>query len=369
MGLLISGGLDSSIVAALAVSPYAQRGERGMGFSMVLDRCYSQYDETAHIDQVVSTFGFIGFTVELTPAWLKANIERVTRTQEEPVAGVAVAGQYLAFELAARHGATVVLDGQGADELFAGYPRHQVVYLRDCARRLAFGEMFREIAALLQRDRRLFKEVWSTVIVRRLRRIFGRRRDRPIDFIRDEFDTTATRATIHGVPGAEAREQGARSSALGEVLRKDVLTGNLRAVLALTDRNAMAHSIEARVPYVDRRIVEFAFQLPDRHKIGQGQRKLILRKIGARHLPEAIVTRVDRIGFGAPLHQWLVESFASELRALPDGVAFHDSISIDASRLRRFIEDFLVGHHRDAGTVWRLYAVDQWARAYAVTGI
>ena len=173
LGILISGGLDSSLVAALAVTPFAERGERGMGFSMVLDRRHRRYDETAHIDQVVSAFGFRGFTVELTPAWLKANIERVSRTQEEPVAGVAVAGQYLAFELAARHGAKVVLDGQGADELFAGYPRHQVVYLMDCARRLAFGDLCREIAALLRRDRRFFREVWRALFVRGLQRIFG----------------------------------------------------------------------------------------------------------------------------------------------------------------------------------------------------
>src|SRR5215831_18786292 len=137
MGILISGGLDSSVVAALAVTPFAERGERGMGFSMVLDRGYNRYDETAHIDQVVSAFGYRGCRVELTPAWLKANMEQVSRTQEEPVAGVAVAGQYLTFELAAKHGVRVVLDGQGADELFAGYPRHQIVYLADCVRHRA----------------------------------------------------------------------------------------------------------------------------------------------------------------------------------------------------------------------------------------
>ena len=158
-------------------------------------------------------------------------------------------------------------------------------------------------------------------------------------------------------------------SALGEALRKDVLTGNLRAVLALTDRNAMAHSIEARVPYVDRRIVEFAFQLPDGHKLGQGRRKLILRMVGARFLPREIVARVDRIGFGAPVREWLLRAFPSELKALADGPAFRESASIDHTRLREFIDDFLAGRHQDAGTVWRLYAVDQWARAYAVTGI
>jgi asparagine synthase (glutamine-hydrolysing) len=131
----------------------------------------------------------------------------------------------------------------------------------------------------------------------------------------------------------------------------------------------MAHSIEARVPYVDRRLVEFAFQLPDQYKIGEGQRKLVLRKLGARHLPTAIVTRVDRIGFGAPIRQWLMQDFASELSALPEGPAFRDSISIDRTRMQQYVEHFLSGHHHDAGTIWRLYAVDQWARAYAVTGI
>jgi hypothetical protein len=78
---------------------------------------------------------------------------------------------------------------------------------------------------------------------------------------------------------------------------------------------------------------------------------------------------VDRIGFGVPIHQWLMHEFDSELRALPDSAVFHDSISIDRIRLRRFIDGFLSGAHRDAGAIWRLYAVDQWARAYAVSGI
>jgi len=366
MGILISGGLDSSVVAALSVTPFAARGERGMGFSMVLDRRYSQYDETVHIDQVVSAFGFRGYRVELTPDWLKANIARVSRAQEEPVAGVAVAGQYLTFELAAKHGARVILDGQGADELFAGYPRHQVAYLTDCARRLALGALLKELAALLRHDRRFFRELRKARVVRQLERMFGGDKAQPIDFIRD-LDITR-RANTPSRQAATTQVE-ARHSALSEVLRKDVLTGNLRAVLALSDRNAMAHSIEARVPYVDRRVVEFAFQLPDRYKIGEGQRKLILRKLGTHHLPNGIAARVDRIGFGAPLHQWLMQEFPSELSALPEGPAFHDSISIERARMRRFVEGFLSGHHHDAGTIWRLYAVDQWARAYAVTGI
>jgi len=369
MGILISGGLDSSVVAALAARPYAERGERGTGFSMVLDRRYGRYDETVHIDQVVAAFGLCGYTVELTPAWLKANIEQITRTQEEPVAGVAVAGQYLTFELAARHGMKVVLDGQGADEVFAGYPRHQVVYLKDCLRRLAFGALLSELAGLLRSDRGFLREAWRAVFGRRLQGIFGITKERPVDFLRDESAAAPVRATAIAPRSVGSAQSRIRDSALGDVLRKDVLTGNLRAVLALSDRNAMANSIESRVPYVDRRLVEFAFRLPDCYKIGEGERKLILRKLGTRHLPRGIVTRVDRIGFGAPIRQWLMQEFASELSALAEGPVFRNSISIDCARMKRFIDQFLSGKHHDAGTIWRLYAVDQWARAYAVTGM
>jgi asparagine synthase (glutamine-hydrolysing) len=158
-------------------------------------------------------------------------------------------------------------------------------------------------------------------------------------------------------------------TALANVLRADVLTGNLPAVLAVTDRNAMAHSIEARVPYVDQRIVEFAFRLPDDYKIGDGRRKRILRLLSERYLPKLIVARVDRIGFGAPIEQWLTSDFGNELTALADGDVFSRSSLLNSGELRRYIAEFLSGRRRDAGTVWRLYAVDNWARAHAVSGI
>ena len=140
---------------------------------------------------------------------------------------------------------------------------------------------------------------------------------------------------------------GTGSSALDQELLTDVFTGNLRPVLAMTDRNAMAHSIEARVPYVDRRIIEFAFRLPDRYKIGAGKRKRILRLLAERYLPKAIVGRVDRIGFGVPIEQWLTTGFRAELAALPDGAVFARSTIVDRSRLRDYIDGFLAGRHHE----------------------
>ena len=357
LGHLISGGLDSSLLAALAAPQYPRRGERGLGASMVLASRLKGYDESAYIDQVVTALRFQSVRAELSAAWLKDNIDHITRAQEEPMPGMAVAGQFLAYQTSARHGARVVLDGQGADEIFAGYPRHQHTVLKDYVRRHAFAALLREVISLWRHDKKFFPDIWRLRILPRIARGLGLHGRSPA--LRPQALGAQSSRVIDERPG----------SALGRELRADVLSGNLRPVLAVTDRNAMAHSIEARVPYVDQRIVEFAFQLPDCYKVGDGRRKRILRLLAERYLPATIVSRVDRIGFGAPITQWLKSDFRAELRALPDSAAFVRSTFVDRARLCDYIEAFLAGRHHDSGTIWRLYAIGVWARVYAVSGL
>jgi asparagine synthase (glutamine-hydrolysing) len=336
MGVLVSGGLDSSLVAAFSARAFRERGEQGAAFSMVPGGVAARLDETPHIERVVSSFGLVPHRIALTPDWLKANIGAVTRAQEEPVAGIAVAAQYLTYELAARIGTRVVLDGQGADELFGGYPRHQFAYLRNCLRRHAYATFAAEIAWLCARDRALFRDTL------RHSRFF--------------------RANGQGA-------QHASPPSLDAVLRRDVASGNMRSILALTDRNAMAHSVEGRVPYVHRPVVEAAFGLADAYKVGHGTRKRILRRIGERHLPASIVRRRDRIGFGAPTREWLLRHFQDELRALHGQPAFAGAHAIDARRVHDVVDGFLASRHTDAGKVWRLFAIERWAREYEVTAL
>ena len=362
IGHLVSGGLDSSLLAALAAPNYRRRGERGMAASMVMPTAPSRYDESVYIDQVTTALQFQSYKAELSAEWLKINIPRITWAQEEPVAGMAVAGQFLAYETAARHGARVVLDGQGADEIFAGYPRHQYSVLRDYAARRALPDLLRELTALARNDPRFFPDIWRLRIRPRLTRALGLGPYKP------RYDFLRTAAPQQSAPQATPNPVLA-TSALTRDLVTDVLTGNLRPTLIMTDRNSMAHSIEARVPYVDRRIVEYGFTLPDNYKIGGGMRKRILRRIAARHLPQAIVTRVDRIGFGVPVTQWLTTDFSAELAELSEGPTFRNATFVDRPGLKRFADDFLAARHQDAGAIWRLYAIDHWARAYAVQGL
>src|SRR5262249_38108890 len=150
--IFVSGGLDSSLVASLSAPAYARRGEPGAAFSMVLARGAGELDESVHVARLAAALGFSAHRTTMDPASIKARLADVTRAQEEPVAGIAVAGQFLTYSLAAEHGMKVILDGQGADELFAGYPRHQVTYLQQCARRREIGTLLAQIVALVVRD-------------------------------------------------------------------------------------------------------------------------------------------------------------------------------------------------------------------------
>jgi asparagine synthase (glutamine-hydrolysing) len=355
-GHLISGGLDSSVLAALARHVYTDRGETGIGASMVLESPAERYDETVYIDELSRALGFRNFKATLSASWLKANITRATWTQEEPLAGIAVVGQFLAYETAGRQGLRIVLDGQGSDELFAGYPRHQTLALIDRLRRGAFVDVLLELVSLVRHDPGFFKETWRLRLAPRLARLFGiERKIRRPDFLR-QVD----------IAPAEPAPKPAAGTALTRSLMTDVCTYNLKSTLSFTDRNSMAHSIEARVPYVDQHIVEYAFSLPDQYKIGGGERKHILRSVARKLLPPLIVDRVDRVGFGAPIHRWVGNDLRDELQALAESPAFAPSGLVDQAGLRDYVAAFFAGEHHDAATLWRIYAVDRWSLAYSV---
>jgi asparagine synthase (glutamine-hydrolysing) len=357
VGHLISGGLDSSVLAALAVPVYARRGERGVGASMVLENRSEPHDESRYIDRLSKALDFRSCKATLSAAWLKANIARATWTQEEPLAGIAVAAQFLAYETAAQQGMRIVLDGQGSDELFAGYPRHQLLALTNWLHRGSLRQVLGELACLAHRDPGFFRDLWRLRIAPRLARLLGlEKKDKQPDFLLESGANTTTAKPVH----AE------NTTALTRMLMTDVFTYNLKSALAFTDRNAMAHSIEARVPYIDQRIAEFAFGLPDSYKIGGGERKHILRLVARKFLPPSIVDRVDRVGFGAPIHRWVSVDFRKELAALADSPTFAQSDVVDSNLLREYIAAFLAGRHRNAATLWRVYAVDLWAKTYSV---
>ncbi|MDD1674449.1 MAG: asparagine synthase (glutamine-hydrolyzing), partial [Methanomicrobiales archaeon] len=253
VGTCLSGGIDSSTLVMLinrmiATDSPRMVGERQNTFSS----CYTdpRFDECRFVDLLVTGTGIKAHrTTPAAPDFLK-DLEHLIRAQDEPFPGLSIYAQYCVMRLAREH-VKVVLDGQGADELLAGYIAYQVPYIRGLVSRGNVLTALREMIGSLQIHRSFFREAFTQQRVRAQRKGLLRAGGIPIDRYAGTLD---------------------------QVLKTEISATNLPALLHFEDRNSMAFSIEARVPYLDHRVVEYISALPLSEKICNGMTKYVLRK-------------------------------------------------------------------------------------------
>jgi asparagine synthase (glutamine-hydrolysing) len=259
--------------------------------------------------------------------------------------------------LCAQEGATVVLDGQGSDEITGGYQYHQRGFLKERILQRRPMAMLTELIAMARRDRRSSAAIFAGFFIR------------PYLQRRPSYPWIAN----GGSRPDEAEFAHARSDyghdhqLVNRLLYFDVRWGNVKIVLGYGDRNAMAHSVEARVPYFDRAFVELLFSLPDAYKVGNGDRKRILRDIARRYVPPEITERPDRMGFGTPDGAMIRGPLREAIEDAVNEPAFRAAGWADAAQAAQFLRDFYLGRHSDYRAVWRLFALSRWARRFCVT--
>ena len=284
--------------------------------------------------------------------------DRMTLAQGEPTAGPGVYSQWKVMELAHRAGLKVLLDGQGGDETLAGYGRYLPLRLRD---QLSVGDLagfargFGPAAARLGAivTLALTLEPWlPAALVAPLRRRFGQGKDRVLG------------PALQRLPGTPpARPPREFPTALKRQLAFDTLQRLLPSLLRYEDRNSMAFSIETRLPFLDYRLVEFAFSLPDSELLDRGVSKVILRRALAARIPPVVRARRDKMGFETPTDVWLRGRFAAEARRrLLEPSPLHDWIEPAAMRVE--LERYLASE-RDIGLqVWRWLSLESWLRCF-----
>ena len=355
VGALLSGGLDSSTLVALA---HRNGAPKLPTYSLGYRDAAPESCEMRYVDVMTRAHGLENHETTFDAPWVAANADRILWALEEPPLAMPAFAQFRLFELCAQHGATVILDGQGSDEITGGYPYHQRAFLKQ---RLVRGQplaMLAELRAIARRESRSAAAVFADFfIVPRFRR-------RP-----------RYRWIADGGARANAAEFALALGDYGEdpllvnrLLHFDVRWGNVKIVLGYGDRNAMAHSVEARVPYFDRAFVELLFSLPDTYKIGHGDRKRILRDVARRHVPPEITERADRMGYGTPDRAMIRGPLSAAISEAVTDPTFGASGWIDAPAAARFLLDFQQGLHDDYRAVWRLYALSRWARKFSVRG-
>lgn len=349
VGSLLSGGLDSSTIAALLVRQRADAPTFSFGFRTAAPR----YCELPYVDALVQKSAMKNFETTFSPEWIAANAERVVTALEEPPLAMPAFAQFRTFELCRQQSTTVVLDGQGSDEIFAGYPYHERLLLIDHLRSGRLGRFGREAASIARRDsmsttRLVARALVKPALYRAAQAVRGRGR-----WINAEY------ASLNGAD---------RSRTIDERLHHDVKWGNAKIILAYADKNAMRFSIEARVPYFDRRLVEYAFSLPAGFKVGSGTRKRVLRDFARQGvLPPEITERKDRMGFATPDGEWIPGPLWPWVREALNDPGLEAAPCFDRRRLRQFVHGFERGEHRDYRGMWRLWMLALWRRAFSVS--
>ncbi len=357
VGAMLSGGLDSSVLSSLLVETRRQRHERTTLISVTPDLAAGEIDERPYQQAVADSLAGPDLNaVEIRPdgEWASSILDRATWHQEEPIAGLAVLGHLSACNAAAQQGLRVILEGTGSDEIFGGYPRHQLALIKGHLRRRAWRSAGRELVGAYTGDR-IFRGWLTSQVISSTAHRTGIRRARQPEWLRAE-----------GVSRRGERPPARDVSTLSKMSHVDLTAGNVPAVLAITDRNAMAYSIESRVPFLDHRLVEFAFRLPDVFKTSGGRRKIVLRCLARRRLPAPVVDRQARVGFGMPGLQWLRGSFAPALAETMEADEVHKNPLLDGAEVRALLRGFLDGRDERMVEVWRIFALTRWMRAYGV---
>ena len=298
IGTSLSGGLDSSALVA-----FCDR----VATAQYTHKCFTasfpgfEKDEGAFAAAVAKRYGLEHHIVEVKEEDIPDLVAKVMAHQEEPFASASPLAQYKVYEEARRQGVTVLLDGQGADEVLGGYHKYYRWYWSELyrQRRLAgSGELsfargigVSEPFGLKEKAAALFPQFAAAMLQGQKARRAARQPDLQRDFAqagKDHF-YYSTPSHFH----------------LNGALYYNTFVLGLEELLRLADRNSMAHGTEVRLPYLSHTLVEYLFTLPPHLKIHQGWTKWLLRKSAEPLLPGEITWRRDKVGFEPPQKAWM----------------------------------------------------------------
>ena len=284
VGTSLSGGLDSSTIVC-ALHDYLADGKIDANTFSARFKNYKK-DEGKYIHQVLEKTNFSGHETWPTGSDFKGEFKELCTTQEEPFGSASIYAQYSVQKLAKKKNVTVLIDGQGADEILAGYIFYYPIYLSQLQiSNTSFGQRTREHNAFI--DFHTPHAEWKKTLIKYS--FFYELKNRRI--IKEKKNKN--------LPN------------LSHTLYKSTMCGDLQDLLRYADRNSMAHSREVRLPFLSHELVEFCFSLPDSYKLNLGWTKFILRKAFETSLPYEVCWRKEKVGFEPPQLEWM-ESFAEK---------------------------------------------------------
>ncbi|GAB4143803.1 MAG: asparagine synthase (glutamine-hydrolyzing) [Bacteroidia bacterium] len=306
VGSCLSGGIDSSAIAGIIGKLIKDQEQFNIGdqlklFTAAFDE--AEIDERKWAGEVVNQTGADWKIVVPRPEELRNDIEQLIFSQDVPIWSTSTYAQHRTMRLAKENGIRVVLDGQGGDELFAGYKPYLIPFWNELFRQLKWGRLMKEMNAVSFNPasywfREHLKQNIIPALSPAMRMNIENRYFRDLDYI----DVNLRNQFLQNIRSKR------RASGLNGALLHEFTYSRLKGYLKCEDRASMWHSVESRTPFADdHRLIEYVFSIPGDEKIRNGNSKILLRKAAEEFIPQSILNRKDKLGYATPNNKWITQ--------------------------------------------------------------
>ncbi|NOT35762.1 MAG: asparagine synthase (glutamine-hydrolyzing) [Saprospiraceae bacterium] len=351
IGIALSGGLDSSSIAMISKDLLTSNVKT---FSVYYEQD-KKYDEREFIKAILDTGGFdpIFYTQDE-----QINFDAIRNWvfhQDGPTSGASPYSAYLNYKNVRKSGIIVLLNGQGGDEILAGYPYYFKYLLADYIKHGKFGTIlkclnqWRKDQSLEQSLKHLGGGILNLFLSQEsmIKKETSKYCTTDLYLCKESFKVQSTFNLKF-------------KSELKQVLYDTLKVRMLPHLLHWEDRNSMACSIESRVPFLDHRLVEFSFSLPDDEKIDSGMTKVILRKAMEGILPEKIIHRRDKKGFGTPTDIWTKGTLHNNISDLIHSKSIESRGIWNIKSLRRSFQENQFGENE----LWKIVTTELFIQEF-----
>lgn len=350
VGSCLSGGLDSSAVVSVGSALLQKKGAKTFS---TFTACWEseEIDERRYAEAVIASTGANGNYVYPSSQELAEDLSRLIWHQEEPFGSLSIFAQWSVMKAARDKGITVLLDGQGGDEVFLGYERYYAWFLLELIKK---GKLIRFIHELIQSGKNskltqkevIFFYVYFNFNWVRALRLYGKTRP----FMSADF--------MKSYNLSERLDIFRRIRTVSDLQIHEIQESQLAHLLRYADRNSMAFSIETRLPFLDYRLVEFALSVQSEYKIRDGWSKNLIREGLKRIIPEDIRKRKNKIGFEAPQAALMQAILPKQIARIERGSVLGKYFNMD------WLMNALKSNDLNNLTTWKALCLDLWSREF-----
>ncbi len=358
IGSCLSGGLDSSSIVML-VNELKDKAIK----QEVVSSCFEnkRYDEQEYIDEVVKKADINIHKVYPDFENLFKELDQITWHQDEPFGSTSIFAQWNVFKEAKKNDIKVMLDGQGADEVFCGYNGFYSAYLGELLRKGKLICYKKEVKSL----KKYYNYKTSDIIKASVKYLIPNsvKAKIKIKLDRSSFNWIDINEKYYSEYLKKLYKQKIKD--LRSYSFNQIALESLPKLLHYEDRDSMAFSIEARVPFLDKTLVEYVLGLPSNKKIYNGTTKYCLREVMEGILPDKVNARRDKMGFVTPEEVWIRENRALFRKEFQEACLRLEKL-IDGDKALAWFDELVASNRKIDFTIWRVISAGYWVKVFDV---